>query len=533
LGVTLGAPSLSGQPPGFVALPFEAFHPDGLPISVTEVQWSTDGGLWWSPATLAPWNDSLSTIPSGSSRTILWNSFADRAGGFGPVSAQLRLIPSLGEPQVSPSFVVDSTSAATGLTHGSILRTAEDGQTREFQASSDPNLDLQDEARRIALDPKRKCMYVFGVTKEGSLASRWRLERRRLDNGSLLGGDAWGEGFIDFPSIGGAGKDEATAIALDPTYIYLGGIVRVSAETPQHRWAVKRLDAQTGAETPGFPTILTANPDDYRDTKVFLALNSESLFLVGTEMNNDWQPRTRFERRALSDGSSEKVETWTPESGTCRVRGMVIDDAAMYVASSVETFVDGEWQHDTLLQRWTLDGAIYANYFAPAQITEGDDEPTSIARHSDSLYVTVRKNAPEIGVTLAVYRLLAADAGFLGVAEFPEPIRWCEPSIVLDGDYFYVALKRYLGPGPSSPGEENFDYEWVIWQRLAQSDLEADSDFPFRNHDNPLGVVSFDYGPGDDRPEDIAVAGGIIYAVGRDKGPDGMKGQWRIQALYR
>jgi parallel beta-helix repeat protein len=142
------------------------------------------------------------------------------------------------------------------------------------------------QAYGIAIDSTY--MYVGG--DEMGADRDWRVEKRRLDDGTLE------TGFDTDGVVTSAGGYRAFQVGLDSTYLYVAG----DDEAPGvGNWRIEKRRQDTGAVDSGFGAGGVVTSASLSESARDLVVSSSYLYVVGNDESPDW----RFEKRLISDGS--------------------------------------------------------------------------------------------------------------------------------------------------------------------------------------------------------------------------------------
>lgn len=148
--------------------------------------------------------------------------------------------------------------------------------------------------------------YIYTV---GSIQgnSKARIEKRGADTGSLVNGFGT-TGIIDVnPS---QSYDSLSSIAVSDNYFIVGGNDSINDGGAHFQWRVEKRSNSDGALITTFSTdgVLSINPSSQDDWIDALELNSDSLFIIGSDATYytdgvDFDSQIRIEKRDPTDGS--------------------------------------------------------------------------------------------------------------------------------------------------------------------------------------------------------------------------------------
>ncbi|MDI6788622.1 MAG: hypothetical protein QME51_09650, partial [Planctomycetota bacterium] len=245
-----------------------------------------------------------------------------------------------------------------------------------------------DEARAIAIDSSY--MYVVGVDYVTGNA-RWRIEKRSLTTGVLVGGFGTGGAVVVNPS---AWADEPRAIAIASPYIYVAGI-DYNTSGGNAQWRIEKRSSSTGALVGGFGTggVVTYNPSTGPDETRGIAIGSSYMYVVGFD-NTLANSRWNIQKRYLSNGAlvtsfgTSGVVTYNPSTGPDEARGIAIGSSYMYVVGFDNTLANSRWN---IQKRSLSNGALVTSFGTSGVVTtnpsSGADEARAIAIDSTYMYV--------------------------------------------------------------------------------------------------------------------------------------------------
>ena len=390
--------------------------------------------------------------------------------------------------------------------------------------TSNPSTGL-DGPRDIAID--LTAMYVVGV--DGSPGNlQWRIEKRSLTDGSLAAG--FGTDGVITSNLS-TGDDYAMDIAIDSTAMYVVGFdYGPSPGTGNSQWRIEKRRLTDGSLVAEFGTggVVTSNPSIGYDTAVGIAIDSTAMYVVGVDYspgmgNSQW----RIEKRGLTDGSlvaefgTGGVVTSNPSTRGDYAVGIAIDSTAMYVVGLDESLgpLNCQWRIE---KRGLTDGSLVAGFGTGGVVTSNPgadcEVQLGIAIDSTAMYVVGVDNSPgnlqwRIEKRSLTDGSLAAGFGTGGVVT-SNPSTGFDGAmgIAVDSTVMYV-----VGFDESaSPGNP----QWRIEKRsLTDGSLVAGF--------GTGGVVTSNSSTGSGGAWDIAIDSTAMYVVGFDNSPGNL--QWRIE----
>ena len=399
--------------------------------------------------------------------------------------------------------------------HGSDGGPATGGLVAAFGAfgviTNDPGPGQSDEIHALAIDADS--MYVGGYDT-GS--ARRRIEKRRLDDGSLVAAFGSGAGFVTFSS--GFAPDDVAAIALDATSLYAVG---VSTGSGTNQWCYEKRDRTTGALDPVFGAgtgRITTSLAGGNNQPAGIVLDGASMVVAGWDAtqplgNHQW----RVEKRSLATGAldaafaSGGVYTSNPSPWHDRAQAIASDRGSAYIV--------GFQNYGGVAESWRIEkldlasgipdaafGAIVAN---PGQYSEA----RSIVVDANSIVVA--------GVSAWQWRIEkrsrttgALDPVFGGRSGVVTSDGYVANAILTDGASLWIV-------GTQTPGDE----AWRIEKRDLVTGFLVES---FGDG----GVVVSNPSAGSDVLYAAAVDAEFLYLGGTDR-QSGFDEEWRIEKRTR
>ncbi len=238
-----------------------------------------------------------------------------------------------------------------------------------------------DVATAIAIDAT--AMYVVGYDySDGN--SQWRIEKRNLTDGNLVGA---------YTSSPGTGGGFARAIAVDSMAMYVVG----HDYTPGNsQWRIEKRSLTDGNLVPGFGAggVVTGNPSTDSDAAYGIAIDATAIYVVGYDEspgNRQW----RIEKRSLTDGNVVGVYTNNPSTDWDAAHTIAIDATAMYVVGYDENPGNRQWRIE---KRSLTDGSLVPGFGTGGVVTSNpstdDDTIYAIAIDSTAMYVVGSDYSP-------------------------------------------------------------------------------------------------------------------------------------------
>jgi hypothetical protein len=210
-------------------------------------------------------------------------------------------------------------------------------------------------------------LYAVGM----DLDAGWRIEKRSLTDGSLDATFGSGTAAYSTPSLV---YDTATAVAADATYLYVVGYS--SDETFDNDvWKIEVRSLSSGATG----TVISSTTGTGLNQANAIALDATNMYVAGFDSipgNKRW----RIEVRSLITGTLVDTFTNDANAGDDEITALAVDDTSIYLAGyETETAPNTKWRIE---KRSKSNGALDAGFNDGVAISEnpspGDDMPTSI-----------------------------------------------------------------------------------------------------------------------------------------------------------
>ncbi|RJQ31726.1 MAG: hypothetical protein C4562_04575 [Actinobacteria bacterium] len=234
--------------------------------------------------------------------------------------------------------------------------------------------------------------YYIGGSDYSPGNEQWRLEKRKLTNGSLI--SSFGTGGVITNNISST-NDRIQKVIKNNGFIYIAGYVNNNYPTQSDEyWRVEKRNASSGNLVSSFGTagILTVNPSSTEDELINIAIGNNYLYLVGfdnTLGNQQW----RIEKRSLTDGSlinsfgTGGVVTSNPSSSEDQAYSIALDGSAIYVLGLDYNNSDFQWR---LEKRSLSTGSLVSSFGSSGVVTvnpsNGGEYPSVVILDSSGLY---------------------------------------------------------------------------------------------------------------------------------------------------
>jgi hypothetical protein len=232
------------------------------------------------------------------------------------------------------------------------------------------NIDI---ARSVTVD--NTGVYIVGNdASPGGLNNQWRIEKRNLNDGSLI----WS--VTSNPSDD---NDVPYSVAVDSTGIYVVGYDS-SPGSSNSQWRIEKRSTSTGA----LIWYATSNPSSGYDSAQSVAVDSTGIYVVGSDSspgNSQW----RIEKRSLNDGSLIWSVTSNPSSASDWAQSVAVDSTGIYIVGVDSIPGNYEWRIE---KRNLNDGSLI--WSVTSNPSSGYDEPYSVAVDSSGIYVVGYDYAP-------------------------------------------------------------------------------------------------------------------------------------------
>jgi hypothetical protein len=262
-------------------------------------------------------------------------------------------------------------------------------------ATSDPTAN-DDEAIDIAITSTH--MIVVGVEDTMAVDSKWRVEKRNLDDGSLDAAFGPG-GFITVnPIVNTAGGffERAEGVVIDGTSFFVVG----NDESPgmfDYQWRVQKRSVIDGALDGTFGAgtgEVTSNPSAAFDLARAIVHDGTSIYVAGSDDaagSGRWRIEKRDASTGLPDGvfgSSSGIVTSDPSLDPDGALGMAIDGTHIYVTGFDDTHGIGNSQWRTEKRTLAIGGVDMAFGTAgAATFNPSPDADESLASAVDATHL--------------------------------------------------------------------------------------------------------------------------------------------------
>jgi hypothetical protein len=521
----------SGTQGGLVPIAYSLIDAESDPCSL-QVLFSIDGGTSFAAATQGPGGDGIVDLPSspagGTAHGFLWNSVADGVAPSGVNAAvQIRLLPADGRPGAATttgSFAVDNSGRSSGASFGGAY---------PLQVNSTSHSDW---ATAMATDGQSLWTVGFenfDFESPSGADSTWRLEKRTIQTGALVGGFGAG-GFVSVNP--GPGLDLPFKVIQSGAYVYVLGAQETGLKSQSFILRIEKRSALTGALINSFGSggvVLTSSTagQDGVPLPWTMALDGSFMYIAGPQSLSAADSGWRIEKRDKTTGqrvASFGIAGVVDENPTGQIDGcfaIVIDSSSMWLVGAEG--VDGTSSSNGRIRiekRTLLDGSLVTGFGTGGSVIvdagPGDDLGEDAVSDGSYLY-TYSRVETSAGSGLFHSRIekrnlvtgaLSGTAVTGGATDPSGDMPFAH--LVLDGGALFLCQT-----------DGSADAQWYIEKRLS-TDLSLVPSF------GAAGLLQINPSVGGyDRPLGLAVAGGVLLLAGMDSAASDQ--EWRLEARWR
>jgi len=223
----------------------------------------------------------------------------------------------------------------------------------------------ESEASGVAVDDSG--IYVVGESTISTGNTEWRIEKRRLTDGSSI----WNA--TSHPSANA--MDSASAVAVDATGAYVVGAQQLA--TGYFEWRVEKRHLTDGSpiwNATSYPTM-----DNWVGG---VTVDVSGLYMTGYDQSRDDDEEWRVEKRTLADGSLMWNATSNPSSKTDEAKSVAVDASGVYAVGFDQSPDNFQWRIE---KRRLADGSLV--WMATSNPGTGTDGATGIAVDGSAFYV--------------------------------------------------------------------------------------------------------------------------------------------------
>lgn len=335
---------------------------------------------------------------------------------------------------------------------------------------SDPSSE-NDSATAIAIGSGY--MYIVGSDRtEGALDAQWRIEKRSLGNGELV------SSMVNNPS---SDNDIPYAIAIDSEFIYVVGYDRFPGST-NAQWRIEKRSLDTFA----LMAEASSNPRENSDICTGVAVDSEFMYVIGSEEYGFADTAWRIEKRSLDDliEFTEHPDSQFPlmlDFGyDDRPQAIAIDSDFMYVAGFIAE-IGGAGETAWHIEKRTLDSGELEYAITNDIYSDNNDRARAIAIDSTYMYVAGYDNPG-----LAEWRIEKRTLDD-GTSALLEPLAaqnmWATFS---DNQAFRLRMLLHVESGTLLVNEQEFKLQYEICGSDTWFDVNDTSPIVFNTNPTPF-----------------------------------------------
>jgi len=263
-------------------------------------------------------------------------------------------------------YVVGESTISPGNTEWRIEKRRLTDGSMIWNATSHPSVDSLDSAAAAAVDATG--LYVVGNDQPVTGGMEWRAEKRNLSDGSLV----WNA--TSYPTVG---NNWVWHVAIDPSGIYVAG----SDQSPgNEEWRVEKRHLLDGS----LMWNATSNPSSRDAEAKGVAVDASGVYAVGYDQSPD-NYQWRIEKRGLTDGSPVWTATSNPGTGADEATGIAVDGSAFYVVGYDMYCIYACFSRWRIEKRSLTDGSVVWNRTSHPTIYM--DRPVATAVDDTGVYV--------------------------------------------------------------------------------------------------------------------------------------------------
>ncbi|MFC1506248.1 hypothetical protein ACFLQ6_04160, partial [Thermoproteota archaeon] len=227
--------------------------------------------------------------------------------------------------------------------------------------TSNPS-DMFDRALKVAVD--QTGVYIIGTDRSNGYSDeQWRIEKRNLVDGEYVASFGTGGVVISNPSDR---YDVAVGIAIDNTGIYIVGNDN-SLHLTNDQWRIEKRDLNNGSLISSFGTggTISSNPSNGPDKPLDVTIDNTGIYIAGYRRtavhSSSGEEGWHIEKRNPTNGSLIWEQTNDPSNFTDIAYGITVDDSGVYVVGSDESpgVNDNQWRIE---KRNLYDGSFICSF---------------------------------------------------------------------------------------------------------------------------------------------------------------------------
>lgn len=301
-----------------------------------------------------------------------------------------------------------------------------------------------DEVNSIVIDSAGTSIYIGGVDNTPPSAGKvqWRVEKRVATSGAL-GTNFGGTGICTTAGVycidpNTNGDDQVTSLAIDATYLFVGGFDEIA--TGNSQWRVQRIALASNTDT----TILSGdNPSSGIDAIDGLFSDGTNLYIVGYSANNgnEW----RFMKRTVAGvvvsgfGDANGAVISNPTAGDDKPTSLAVDTTGGYIyGGGYDSTGGNQWR---LERRKTSDGL---SGWVPAALASQNTKALPAGGTAFRLRMLLHIGGDNVPISGQAYKLQVSqksgtcDSAFIGetyadLSPSTGDIRYYDNSDIADG----------------------------------------------------------------------------------------------------
>ena len=387
--------------------------------------------------------------------------------------------------------------------------------------------------------------FLYTTGYSGANGNDWRIEKRNLTDGALVGGFGT-SGAIDVNVS--ASDDRAWGIDQDASYLYVAG-QDASVSGTDTQWRIEKRDKTTGALVSGFGTggVVQNNPTNGIDTPKEIKVDDTYMYIAG--FDNTGLGAWRIEKRDKTTGAlvsgfgtgGAVVLDYEPAEND-EIAAMVIDTNNIYVGGfdySSGTTLNSQ---SRIEKRDKTTGALVSGFGNAGAVVENPYTGNSNSTVDDAVVHkgllisgTSLYTAASQGVTFNTdfqWRITKRDltTGALDTNFGTNGVINVNPSSAIDNPTSIRTDGTALFIGGFDRSQDSGQSQW----RIERRDMTTGAELNFTSSGS--GVYVSNPSTGHDELRDLVVTGNNIYGVGYDLVPGNyqmhIKKMSRLSSLY-
>jgi hypothetical protein len=518
--VTITTPAAAQS--GLVGISYMLIDAQSDPCSLT-VQFSSNGGATFAPATSGPGGAGTSNVSSspspGTAHFFIWNSVAD-LGAVNSTTVQIQITPSAGAglagtAVATTNFTVNNAADTSGTSIG--------GGFPVVQAAGDTAFDIATDGNNL---------YIFGCQFVAAGDFQWRIEKRVCSTGALVAG--FGTGGVVNSNPGPGDDGSSMHILIDGAFMYLLGARETANGSNIFNYYLEKRTLSTGALVTAFNSTGTLTGSSLgTNGPLGFAIDSTSIYLVmgfsGPDSYGQIEKLDKTTGVRVTGFGTGGIITENPTANQDVFVNVVTDGTNLYIVGAQNASATIQNASLWIEKRLVSDGSLVAAFGTGGAVVEAPPAATTsfgagIAQDGTSLYILdwqrpnaggnqswhiEKRSMTDGSLTTSVTSALADTGDGGGEGGAPN-------QMVLSGTSLYFFAQTNTG----TVGDD----QWWIEKRKT-ADLTLDATF------GTAGVVLSNPTAAKDGALRGTVTGGILYGVGFQD--NGGAHEWRIEARWK